>query len=96
MDVRIKVAWMLNGSTYIAAVCMILFKCWPLHRQWQIYPDPGSEFSREYDFWNELTFTCRSLLPWSLQVECDLHYGAQYSHRPLPHDNPTASTTQPF
>jgi len=39
---RIKVAWLLNGSTYIAAVCMILFKCWPLHRQWQIKPDPGS------------------------------------------------------
>jgi hypothetical protein len=43
MDIRIKVAWLLNGTTYIAAVCMTLFKCWPLHRQWQIYPDPGSK-----------------------------------------------------
>ncbi|KAF1837104.1 hypothetical protein BDW02DRAFT_577369 [Decorospora gaudefroyi] len=42
MDVRIKLAWALNGITYLAAVCMILFKCWPLHRQWQIYPDPGN------------------------------------------------------
>lgn len=41
VDVRIKVAWFLNGTSYIAAVCMIVFKCWPLHRQWQIYPDPG-------------------------------------------------------
>ncbi|KAL5117972.1 hypothetical protein ACEQ8H_004117 [Pleosporales sp. CAS-2024a] len=42
MDIRIKLAWCLNGATYIAALCMILFKCWPLHRQWQIYPDPGN------------------------------------------------------
>ncbi|KAF1914655.1 hypothetical protein BDU57DRAFT_478958 [Ampelomyces quisqualis] len=42
MDIRIKVAWFLNGTTYIAAVSMILFKCWPLHRQWQINPDPGN------------------------------------------------------
>ncbi|KAH7406988.1 hypothetical protein DE146DRAFT_778586 [Phaeosphaeria sp. MPI-PUGE-AT-0046c] len=42
MDIRIKVAWVLNGTTYVAAICMILFKCWPLHRQWQIYPDPGN------------------------------------------------------
>ncbi|KAF2828006.1 hypothetical protein CC86DRAFT_465801 [Ophiobolus disseminans] len=42
MDMRIKVAWLLNGTTYLAAVCMILFKCWPLNRQWQIYPDPGN------------------------------------------------------
>ncbi|KAF1944973.1 hypothetical protein EJ02DRAFT_478907 [Clathrospora elynae] len=41
MDVRIKLAWVLNGTTYMAALCMILFNCWPLHRQWQIYPDPG-------------------------------------------------------
>ncbi|KAI8932357.1 hypothetical protein NX059_010549 [Plenodomus lindquistii] len=42
MDVRIKIAWLLNGTTYIAALCMVLFRCWPLHRQWQIYPDPGN------------------------------------------------------
>ncbi|KAF2852522.1 hypothetical protein T440DRAFT_526005 [Plenodomus tracheiphilus IPT5] len=42
MEIRIKVAWFLNGTTYVAALCMIVFKCWPLHRQWQIYPDPGN------------------------------------------------------
>ena len=42
MDVRIKMAWILVASTYVAAICMIFFKCWPLHRQWQINPDPGS------------------------------------------------------
>lgn len=43
MDMRIKVAWVANATTYIAAICMITFKCWPLHRQWQINPDPGSK-----------------------------------------------------
>lgn len=42
MDMRIKIAWVLNATTYIAAICMVAFKCWPLHRQWQINPDPGS------------------------------------------------------
>ncbi|KAF2790144.1 hypothetical protein K505DRAFT_283155, partial [Melanomma pulvis-pyrius CBS 109.77] len=42
MDIRIKLAWLFIGVTYIAAVCMIFFKCWPLHRQWQINPDPGN------------------------------------------------------
>lgn len=43
MDIRIKVAWVLNATSYIAAICMVAFKCWPLHRQWQINPDPGSK-----------------------------------------------------
>jgi hypothetical protein len=42
MNIRIKLAWLFIGTTYIAAVCMVFFKCWPLHRQWQINPDPGS------------------------------------------------------
>lgn len=43
MDIRIKVAWLLNGATYIATFSMILFKCRPLRRQWQINPDPGGK-----------------------------------------------------
>jgi len=43
MDMRIKIAWILNATTYVAVACMVAFKCWPLHRQWQIYPDPGSK-----------------------------------------------------
>jgi hypothetical protein len=43
MDIRIKLAWVFIGTSYVASVCMILFKCWPLHRQWQISPDPGSQ-----------------------------------------------------
>ncbi|KAL1865420.1 hypothetical protein VTK73DRAFT_5264 [Phialemonium thermophilum] len=42
MLVRIRLGYALIGGTYLASICMILFKCWPLHRQWQIYPDPGN------------------------------------------------------
>ncbi|CAN9176266.1 unnamed protein product [Alternaria alternata] len=50
MDMRIKVAWILNVTTYIAGTCMVAFKCWPLHRQWQINPDPGSASKLQISF----------------------------------------------
>lgn len=43
MNIRIKIAGFLIGTTYIAVVAMIIFKCWPLHKQWQVRPDPGSK-----------------------------------------------------
>jgi hypothetical protein len=43
MRVRIHVAYGLIATTYIATICSILFGCYPLHKNWQIYPDPGSE-----------------------------------------------------
>ncbi|KAJ5542763.1 hypothetical protein N7535_005187 [Penicillium sp. DV-2018c] len=42
MRIRIHVAYVLIGVTYIATICSILFGCHPLHKNWQIYPDPGN------------------------------------------------------
>ncbi|OKL55473.1 hypothetical protein UA08_09199 [Talaromyces atroroseus] len=42
MRIRIHLAYVLIGSTYIATVCSILFGCHPMHKNWQIYPDPGN------------------------------------------------------
>lgn len=46
MKIRIRLGYVLIGATYLASICMILFKCWPLHKQWQIFPDPGSRTDR--------------------------------------------------
>lgn len=43
MRVRIHVAYGLIAATYIATICSIIFGCFPLHKNWQIYPNPGSE-----------------------------------------------------
>jgi len=85
MDIRIKVAWLLNGTTYIATVCMILFKCWPLNRQWQIYPDPGSESLAHKHARAEVDLISRQLLPWCFDVECVVHHCNQHSHGHVPH-----------
>lgn len=42
MRVRIHVAYVLIGVTYIATICSILFGCRPMHKNWQINPNPGS------------------------------------------------------
>ena len=42
MDVRIKIAWGLIVTTFIACICVICFQCRPFHRNWQINPNPGS------------------------------------------------------
>lgn len=44
MRVRIHVAYGLIAATYIATVCSILFGCRPMHKNWQINPDPGSMY----------------------------------------------------
>ncbi|KAL0471334.1 hypothetical protein QR685DRAFT_551955 [Neurospora intermedia] len=46
-DICFMRRWMLGAYiimplTYIACVCVALLQCVPLHRQWQIYPDPGN------------------------------------------------------
>lgn len=43
MRVRIHIAYGLIATTYIATLCSILFGCHPMHKNWQIYPDPGSK-----------------------------------------------------
>ncbi|PLB38619.1 uncharacterized protein BDW47DRAFT_21647 [Aspergillus candidus] len=39
---RIHIAYIMIGVTYIAVICSILFGCFPMHKNWQIYPDPGN------------------------------------------------------
>lgn len=43
MRVRIHIAYGMIAATYIVTICSILFGCHPMHKNWQIYPDPGSE-----------------------------------------------------
>lgn len=42
MNIRVKIAYVLIGVTYIAVICSILFGCHPMKKNWQIYPDPGN------------------------------------------------------
>ncbi|KAJ5742812.1 uncharacterized protein N7511_011213 [Penicillium nucicola] len=42
MRIRIHIAYGLIAGTYIVTVCSILFGCRPLHKNWQINPDPGN------------------------------------------------------
>ncbi|RMJ21884.1 hypothetical protein PHISP_07241, partial [Aspergillus sp. HF37] len=42
MQLRVRIGYVLVGATYIATICAILFGCHPMHRNWQIYPNPGN------------------------------------------------------
>ncbi|KAL6229466.1 hypothetical protein BDW75DRAFT_225064 [Aspergillus navahoensis] len=42
MRIRVRIAYLLIGATYIAVICSILFGCHPMHKNWQIYPNPGN------------------------------------------------------
>lgn len=44
LPMRVRIAYYLLGVTYVAAALTIVLSCQPMHRYWQIYPDPGSEF----------------------------------------------------
>lgn len=46
MQLRVRIAYFLIGATYVATICSILFGCFPLQKNWQIYPDPGSMWCR--------------------------------------------------
>ncbi|PVH98159.1 hypothetical protein DM02DRAFT_683035 [Periconia macrospinosa] len=39
---RIRISWLFLGTTYIAGLFIVIFKCLPLSKQWQIYPNPGN------------------------------------------------------
>lgn len=43
MRLRIRIGAVMLLVTYLATVLTIIFSCYPLHRHWQIYPDPGSK-----------------------------------------------------
>ena len=42
MKIRIRIGYVLIGTTYMATELSILFGCRPFHKNWQINPDPGS------------------------------------------------------
>ena len=42
MQLRVRLAYVFIAVTYIAVICSILFGCHPMHKNWQIYPNPGS------------------------------------------------------
>ncbi|KAL1849545.1 hypothetical protein Plec18170_007453 [Paecilomyces lecythidis] len=42
MTVRIRIAYVAVGATYLAVILSILFGCHPMHKNWQIYPNPGN------------------------------------------------------
>ncbi|MCJ1368714.1 hypothetical protein MMC16_007859 [Acarospora aff. strigata] len=44
MRIRIQIGYVLVPVTYLAAILVIFLKCYPLHKQWQITPDPGSMY----------------------------------------------------
>ena len=46
MDARIKIAWTVLATTFLACVCVIVFQCRPFNKNWQINPNPGSKFSK--------------------------------------------------
>ncbi|KAI8966128.1 hypothetical protein F5Y11DRAFT_343819 [Daldinia sp. FL1419] len=41
---RLYIAYILLGTTYVAAALTILLSCWPISKFWQITPNPGSEY----------------------------------------------------
>ncbi|KAF7174023.1 hypothetical protein CNMCM5623_006329 [Aspergillus felis] len=41
MHIRVRVAYVAIGVTYLTVILSILCGCYPMHKNWQIYPDPG-------------------------------------------------------
>ncbi|KAL2839631.1 hypothetical protein BJY01DRAFT_250360, partial [Aspergillus pseudoustus] len=39
---RVRIAYILLGATYLAVALTIVLSCQPMHRFWQISPDPGN------------------------------------------------------
>lgn len=44
MKVRVRIGYAIIIATYLATELSVLFGCHPFSNNWQIYPDPGSEF----------------------------------------------------
>ncbi|KAE8379390.1 hypothetical protein BDV26DRAFT_170520 [Aspergillus bertholletiae] len=42
MHRRVQIAYIFIAATYVVVICSILFGCHPMHKNWQIYPDPGN------------------------------------------------------
>jgi hypothetical protein len=48
LELRVKIGYFLIGATYIATELSILLGCQPLQKNWQMYPDPGSQYSSRW------------------------------------------------
>ncbi|KAL8798893.1 MAG: hypothetical protein Q9182_006293 [Xanthomendoza sp. 2 TL-2023] len=55
MRIRIRVGTILLAVTFLATFLTILLGCMPIHRHWQINPDPGSRLPREETTRRQLT-----------------------------------------
>ncbi|KAL1968059.1 hypothetical protein VTN77DRAFT_2189 [Rasamsonia byssochlamydoides] len=42
LAIRVRIAYILLGATYIMVALSILLGCQPMHKYWQINPDPGN------------------------------------------------------
>jgi len=42
MKIRIQIGYALIAATYVATLLSILLGCRPMHKNWQINPDPGN------------------------------------------------------
>ena len=40
---RVRVAYFAIGVTYVVVILSVMLGCHPFHKNWQIYPDPGSK-----------------------------------------------------
>lgn len=45
---RVRIAYAGIGITYVVVILSIMLGCHPFHKNWQIYPDPGSEYYIKY------------------------------------------------
>lgn len=43
MKSRIRLGYVIVVVTYVATELSILLGCHPFHKNWQIYPNPGSQ-----------------------------------------------------
>ena len=48
MTIRIRIGLVAVVVTYIATILSILLGCMPMHKNWQIFPDPGSGWRFSY------------------------------------------------
>lgn len=58
-ETRVHIAYALLTVTYLATALSILLSCQPMHKFWQINPDPGSKlFSFSYNTRRMLLLRC--------------------------------------
>ena len=49
LQIRVYIAYVFIGATWVITTCLLLFGCRPMSKYWQISPDPGSKFV-SFDF----------------------------------------------